>query len=218
MKRVSEKNVKAILGKDYGGFLGHLQDGVWTNSFKVVKDENSDDWILCCNARSGVDNRWDITFIRIGKRLELVKLKRQLEAAFVRQFHLVKKDLDDGWSKQVQERDGEKCFLCGSTEKCSAHHWYVNANRSRMARWHVVNGIWLCYGCHIRIAHERPDYRTYRSFYEHVRSMYCKTDVEANLFVGRLKFKQVIKELDNLSELPVTDERVRKLWVKFCAP
>ena len=26
------------------------------------------------------------------------------------------------WSKKVRERDGNKCFLCGSTEHLQAHH------------------------------------------------------------------------------------------------
>jgi len=215
MKQVNVKNIKAILGKDYPvdeNICRAIQNGAWSNTFKVVKEAG---WFLQCETY--VDGKWQSTTVEsLGSRSELVEQKRQLEAAFVRPLHLVKRDLDKWWSKQVSDRDKGKCILCGSTDKCSAHHWYINANRSRMARWEVANGIWLCFGCHMRIAHERPDYRTYRTFYEHVRRKFCKTNETSNMLIFKIKFKKTVRRLDELSGMFVTDELVRKLWVEHC--
>ncbi|MCL2103548.1 MAG: hypothetical protein FWH21_00600 [Kiritimatiellaeota bacterium] len=209
MKQVNVKNILAIFGKDYNTapvptLLANIQDGAWTNSFEVVKKGHL--WFLECDART-VDRVWEKAVFMGGNRLELVAMKRQLEAAFVRKLHLVKADLDKWWSNQVQLRDGGKCVLCGSTDKCAAHHWYVNASRSRLARWAIPNGVWLCYGCHIRIAHERPDYRTYRRFYEHVAAD------KPNDVSRRLDAK-----IETLANTAATDWLVRRLWVEHCAP
>lgn len=51
------------------------------------------------------------------------------------------------WSKEVRERDGNKCFLCGSTERLNAHHilpkkmWGKDKLDPRV-------GITLCCRCH----------------------------------------------------------------------
>lgn len=51
------------------------------------------------------------------------------------------------WREAVYERDGEKCAMCGSTEKIVAHHiipfWQYKTQRHR-----VPNGIVLCRPCH----------------------------------------------------------------------
>lgn len=51
------------------------------------------------------------------------------------------------WSKAVRERDGNKCFVCGSTERLNAHHilpkkmWGKDKLDPRV-------GITLCCRCH----------------------------------------------------------------------
>ena len=55
------------------------------------------------------------------------------------------------WSKLVRERDGNRCAVCGSTEKIEAHHIEGKAEAPGKAR-DIRNGIALCRKCH-RAAH-----------------------------------------------------------------
>jgi len=47
------------------------------------------------------------------------------------------------WSKQVKERDGHKCFLCGSDEGLIAHH-VLPSKTWPESRFDLLNGISLC--------------------------------------------------------------------------
>lgn len=51
------------------------------------------------------------------------------------------------WSKEVRERDGNKCFLCGSTEHLQAHH-ILPKHGWKDYRLDLNNGITLCAACH----------------------------------------------------------------------
>ena len=51
------------------------------------------------------------------------------------------------WSKKVRERDGNKCFLCGSTERLNAHHLLPKKMWSKEKLDPRV-GITLCCKCH----------------------------------------------------------------------
>lgn len=44
-------------------------------------------------------------------------------------------------------------MLCGSDSSLAGHHFIVNAARSLAQRYNPLNGIALCYGCHIHKVH-----------------------------------------------------------------
>ena len=61
--------------------------------------------------------------------------------------------LDKLWSQAVRKRDGI-CQRCRKTKASQAAHIF---GRSNMAtRWDLMNGIGLCYFCHIIWAHRQP--------------------------------------------------------------
>lgn len=51
------------------------------------------------------------------------------------------------WSKAVRERDGNKCFVCGSTERVQAHH-ICQKRMWKSLKYDLNNGISLCCKCH----------------------------------------------------------------------
>ena len=65
----------------------------------------------------------------------------------------LEKLLDKEWSEYVRNRD-KVCQKCGSFSSISAHHAF--GRRHRAVRWDVVNGVGLCFPCHIRWAHRDP--------------------------------------------------------------
>ena len=213
MKQINEKNVRAILGKDYPCLpddMAAIRLGAWLNSYQVVKGGLPGDWKLLADSDRGSVSG----IFKNGKRPGLTAMKRALEAAFVRPLHLVKEDLDKWWSAQVAGRDGRRCVLCGKADACSAHHWYVNKSRSRMARWDVINGVWLCYGCHIHVTHDRPDYRTYRRLYEHARVKFFEASGLTPSPGFHTSFLRRIESVNTLAETEASDSAIRKLWLQ----
>lgn len=53
----------------------------------------------------------------------------------------------NAWRKQVLERDGQRCVLCGATEKLEADHIKPRATAPEL-RLEVDNGRTLCQACH----------------------------------------------------------------------
>ncbi len=62
----------------------------------------------------------------------------------------IEKELDKAWSEYVRGRD-MVCQKCKGQGSISAHHAF--GRRHRATRWDVMNGIGLCYPCHIHWAH-----------------------------------------------------------------
>lgn len=60
--------------------------------------------------------------------------------------------LDSLWSSIIREIYHGKCALCGR-EGTAAHHFFGKGSHSSV-RWDVHNGLWLCFGCHIRKVHQ----------------------------------------------------------------
>lgn len=53
------------------------------------------------------------------------------------------------WSKQVRERDGNKCVICGSTENLNAHHILPKEGKIfKSLMFDLDNGITLCVSHH----------------------------------------------------------------------
>ena len=51
------------------------------------------------------------------------------------------------WSRAVRDRDGNKCFMCGSTDYLQAHH-ILPKHGWKDYRLDLQNGITLCAKCH----------------------------------------------------------------------
>ena len=66
---------------------------------------------------------------------------------------LLEKKLDTEWSAYVRNRD-KTCRKCGGNGSISAHHAF--GRRHMGTRWDVLNGVGLCYPCHIHWAHRDP--------------------------------------------------------------
>lgn len=156
-----------------------------------------------------------------SKRSDMVKIRNNLFNYFVRDIKLVRQDLDNAWGVAVRNRDGNICIRCGSTDQLSAHHWCVNAMRSRIARWDPNNGVCLCSGCHIGLAHRNPDWILYDSFREHIQRL--RSDAFTREYIQRvtpilsggyytLDITVPIKEQSRIS---VTESYTRKLWVDW---
>lgn len=57
------------------------------------------------------------------------------------------------WSKIGRAKNNGICCFCNKNKAQNTHHWFVNAARSKALRFKVLNGLPLCYGCHIHIIH-----------------------------------------------------------------
>ena len=51
------------------------------------------------------------------------------------------------WSKEVRNRDGNKCVVCGKTEYIQAHH-LIPKERFPQYKFIIDNGLSLCPTCH----------------------------------------------------------------------
>jgi len=51
------------------------------------------------------------------------------------------------WSKDVRDRDGNKCVVCGKTEYIQSHH-LIPKERFKQFMFEIDNGIALCPSCH----------------------------------------------------------------------
>lgn len=58
--------------------------------------------------------------------------------------------LDDLWRDAI--RSIGYCEKCGKTSGMQAHHIFAKGHH-RILRWNLLNGICLCYRCHIHWAH-----------------------------------------------------------------
>lgn len=67
----------------------------------------------------------------------------------------ITKQLDTLWSHLIREIYQGKCSLCGK-DGTQAHHFFPKGGHSA-CRWDVHNGLWLCFGCHIRRIHQGGD-------------------------------------------------------------
>lgn len=67
------------------------------------------------------------------------------------------------WSKNIIERDGNKCTKCGSAEKLHAHH-IVPWNESEDLRFDLDNGITYCKSCHTKEELKNKKRRTNKGF------------------------------------------------------
>ena len=199
---MSRKNIAGVFGmkpKDimHPQFLSVIRKAVWLNAFFIERqdDRGKTPWVI------GLDDGTKARcFESYPKRGDCVAVREALVDRFQRHISLVRKDLDNEWGRRVRERDGNQCTQCGAVKDLTAHHWCRNAQRSRAARWCLDNGITLCYACHIRFAHERPDWLLYDSYRRHVVAT-----------TGR-DTARVTDNIELVSGLTLDDKTIRRIW------
>ena len=69
-----------------------------------------------------------------AKKLTKVKLKKLEKRQINKKFK--------EWAKSVKERDGNKCIICGKTERLNAHH--IIPREIKEFRFDTDNGVTLC--------------------------------------------------------------------------
>ena len=57
------------------------------------------------------------------------------------------------WADIIKLKAKNKCQLCGNKNRLHSHHIFGRKNSS--TRWHIINGICLCFKCH-KFAHSEP--------------------------------------------------------------
>ena len=82
-----------------------------------------------------------------------MKAKRKVKRAVKPNRAKLEAKLDAAWSRYVRGRD-KSCQKCNGSGSISAHHAF--GRRHKATRWDVINGIGLCYPCHINWAHRDP--------------------------------------------------------------
>lgn len=199
---MSLKNIAGVFGVKPSeiinpDLLQRVRMAVWLDSFYIEKQDDLGDtpWVIGLEER-GVRLRFE----HRATRGDCVAMRNALIDKFQRHISLVRKDLDNEWGRRVRERDGNQCTQCGAVKDLTAHHWCRNAQRSRAARWCLDNGITLCYACHIRFAHERPDWLLYDSYRRHVVAT-----------TGR-DTARVTDNIELVSGLTLDDKTIRRIW------
>lgn len=79
----------------------------------------------------------------------------------------LKKKLHKAWSLKVRQADGFKCIWCGKIDKHNHGHHIVSRGVCNMnGRFDPLNGMTLCYRCHIfKILQEPDEYINIRNAY-----------------------------------------------------
>jgi len=97
-------------------------------------------------------------YLRVKTFGEVRTDARQSETLLLGRIEMKLTKDDKKWAKEVKDRDGWKCVICGSTIRPNAHH--IIAREVTDLRWDVYNGITLCPKHHrfsrVLSAHQNP--------------------------------------------------------------
>jgi hypothetical protein len=77
-----------------------------------------------------------------NKKIKKEKIVKVTKAMIKKAHKGYLKYLDTLWSKQVKERDGNKCVICGRTDYLNSHH--LIPRQIKYLRHDINNGITLC--------------------------------------------------------------------------
>jgi len=113
------------------------------------------------------------------------------------------------WSRQVIERDGNKCTECGATEKLHAHH-LIPWNENKDLRFDLDNGICLCSSCHTKADQKIRKYNISKGE-NHYHSKLTEKDI-LKIRMMRKMFKTSYKKIG--SYFGVGQEAIRKIIKK----
>lgn len=97
------------------------------------------------------------------KKVKKKKVKKPKKVNKAKLVKKLKKQNFDLWSKYVRLRD-KRCIICGSTENLQAHHCFVRAAASLRTRFMTINGICVCFRCHLIEIHKNGDKRFFEKY------------------------------------------------------
>jgi 5-methylcytosine-specific restriction endonuclease McrA len=106
-----------------------------------------------------------------------IKSKKPKRINKARELKKLKLKADKLWSLYIRHRD-EKCMLCGATEDLQAHHCIVRKALGNATRWHINNGISLCYVCHLIEIHRNATKSTLEKYLKILNNKYTKKQQE----------------------------------------
>ncbi len=95
----------------------------------------------------------------------------------------------------MKERDGHRCRVCGSSNSVlHAHHIFAKRECGAV-RWHIVNGVTVCWYCHKFRVHTNPE-----KYREKVTSHMTSIELE-NLRADALEVKKyTLEEMTEIRE------------------
>lgn len=128
--------------------------------------------------------------------MKKVKKKKVNKAKLVRKL---KKQNFDLWSKCVRLRD-KRCIVCGSTEKLQAHHCFVRAAASLRTRFMTINGVCVCYRCHLVQIHRNGEKRFFEKYIKILDEKIPKEKQEEVYKISQNKDPVSLEELQNINE------------------
>jgi hypothetical protein len=72
------------------------------------------------------------------------------------------KKADNLWRDYIKRRDENTCQYCKlvkgvETQGIQAHHIFSRKYKRHNLRWNPLNGVGLCWPCHLNIAHGDPE-------------------------------------------------------------
>ena len=111
----------------------------------------------------------------------------------------LKKQNFELWSQCVRLRD-KKCIVCGSTENLQAHHCFVRAALSLRTRFMTLNGVCVCYKCHLVQIHRNGEKRFFEKYIKILDEKIPKQKQEEIYKISQNKDPVSLEELQNINE------------------
>ena len=110
-----------------------------------------------------------------------------------------RKALDILWSKHIHSIYNETCAICGSQDRCAAHH--VRSRRFNNTRWNLENGILICIRCHFK-AHKDYEWfrREYINLHGEKRLNYLWKESQKIVKVDKIFLEKIKEKLEKEAE------------------
>lgn len=130
------------------------------------------------------------------KKKKKKKVKKVNKAKLIKKL---KKQNFELWSQCVRLRD-KKCIICGSTETLQAHHCLVRAALSLRTRFMTLNGVCVCYKCHLVQIHRNGEKRFFEKYIKILDEKIPKEKQEEIYKISQNKDPVSLEELQNINE------------------
>lgn len=130
------------------------------------------------------------------KKKKKKKVKKVNKAKLIKKL---KKQNFELWSQCVRLRD-KKCIICGSTETLQAHHCLVRAALSLRTRFMTLNGVCVCYKCHLVQIHRNGEKRFFEKYIKILDEKIPKEKQEEIYKISENKDPVSLEELQNINE------------------
>lgn len=120
------------------------------------------------------------------------------------------------WSLIIRDKFNHTCIMCSKTKETAqihGHHCLVSKQAGgNTARYHLENGVAMCYNCHINKLHGRQDrdFAWYESYVENIKQIFTQDKIDAlraemkntilpdkQLLATELKLKELSDEIKN---------------------